>query len=64
MFMHNVQFDFQESSVSLGLDIENTNISFKLIDKDIVLMNDGVPWRCAREKKALSLQVFIKSLTN
>lgn len=58
--MHNVQFDFQKYSVCLGLDIKDTDISFK----DIVLMNDGLPWRGAREKDALSLKVFIGALIN
>jgi hypothetical protein len=45
MFMHKkislVRFDFQKPIVGLGLDIEDNDISFNLINKDTQLMNDG-----------------------
>lgn len=55
---------FLKPTVGLGLDIEDTDISFKLIDKDTKLMNDGVYWRGARDKDTLSLKVFIEALIN
>ena len=58
MFVHKnmswMRFDFQKLIVGLDLDIEDTNISFNLINKDIHLMNGGVPWRGTRGKDALS----------
>jgi hypothetical protein len=58
-----VRFDFLKPTVGFGLDIEDTNIFFNLINKHTQLMNGGVSWRGAREIDALSLQVCVEALT-
>ena len=67
MFVHSkmssMRFDFQKTTVASVLDIKDTDIFFNLTKIDTQLMNGGVPWRGGSEKDALSMQVFIESLT-
>lgn len=66
MYVHKeislVRFNFRTPYVDLGLDIEGIDIFINMAIKDSQLLNGGVPWRGAKEKDALSLQMFVESI--
>jgi hypothetical protein len=46
-----------------GIDLENDDLLINPMTKDMHLMRGAIPWRGAREKEPLFLQMFIKSTT-
>jgi hypothetical protein len=47
----------------LGIDLDNDNLLINPVTKDTQLMRGTIPWRGAREKDPLFLQMFIESTT-
>lgn len=48
---------------NVGLHVEQTDTFFNLTTTDTQLMHGNLPWRGAREKDPLFLQVLIESFT-
>jgi hypothetical protein len=46
-----------------GIDLENDDLLINLVTEDTQLMRGAIPWRRAREKDPLFLQMFIESTT-
>jgi hypothetical protein len=44
-----------------GINLENDDLLINPVTKDTQLMQGAIPWRGAREKNPLFLQMFIKS---
>jgi hypothetical protein len=44
-------------------NLENNDLLINPVTKDMQLMQGAIPWRGAREKDLLFLQMFIKSTT-
>jgi len=68
MFMHKkislVRFDFRKPIVGLGLDIEDNDISFNLINKDTQLMNDGYLGKVQGKKMHCDCKCLLKHWQN
>jgi hypothetical protein len=47
----------------VGIDLENDDLLINPVTKDTQLMQGAIPWRGAREKDSLFLQMFIESTT-
>jgi hypothetical protein len=46
-----------------SIDLENDDLLINLVTKDTQLMRGAIPWRGAREKDPLFLQMFIETTT-
>jgi hypothetical protein len=46
-----------------GIDLENDDLLINPVTKDTQLMRGTIPWRGARKKDPLFLQMFIESTT-
>jgi hypothetical protein len=46
-----------------GINLENDDLLIKPVTKDTQLMRGAIPWRGARKKDPLFLQMFIESTT-